>query len=473
MDTHKNKLLNKNTLLFFFIIFAAFFLRIYNLNFEDYWFDEQASFWVSDPTINLNDTIERSNELDRGSNIVFNLFLKIFFLSFGYDPQIGRYLPFIFGLLSIPTLCYLVFQISKNQSYLLVGFLSAINFYLISYSQEVRVYSFIFLLSTLSLIFFLKLLDEENLNNKKYLYACSYIFFSLLGVLLHTFFFIIIISQFLFILLNIVFNKKKFVFILFCILSIPLLFLILMYDYLLLQLGIKSFWIQQVNLDFFINYFFSRFFGSKIMGAIYLLCLIYLIYTGRKKILKLEDKNFLLILILVLSYVLPLTYGLIKQPILIDRYIIFVLVPIFALISILIFELKNTKIKYIILFIILSSSLINNYIEIFNREKSKPEFNKILKYISKSNNPNIIAKTNDTLTEKIVINYSKNTITSKNSNLNFYSSNNDYSKLNALWILCYKPINGFDCSPTTYLSSSWLKVDDVEYKLIESTLYKN
>ena len=35
MDTHKNKLLNKNTLLFFFIMFAAFFLRIYNLNFEN------------------------------------------------------------------------------------------------------------------------------------------------------------------------------------------------------------------------------------------------------------------------------------------------------------------------------------------------------------------------------------------------------------------------------------------------------
>ena len=48
-----------------------------------------------------------------------------------------------------------------------------------------------------------------------------------------------------------------------------------------------------------------------------------------------------------------------------------------------------------------------------------------------------------------------------------------YSKINDLWILCYKPINGFDCAPTTYLSSSWLKVDDVEYKLIESTLYKN
>ena len=75
--------------------------------------------------------------------------------------------------------------------------------------------------------------------------------------------------------------------------------------------------------------------------------------------------------------------------------------------------------------------------------------------------------------ERILINYLKNTITSKYSNLNFYSSNSDYSKINDLWILCYKPINGFDCAPTTYLSSSWLKVDDVEYKLIESTLYKN
>ena len=473
MDTHKNNFLNKNTLLFFFIIFTAFFLRIYNLNFEDYWFDEQASFWVSDPTINLSDTIERSKQLDRGSNIVFNVFLKNFFLLFGYDPQIGRYLPFILGLLSIPSLCYLAFQIRKNQSFLMVGFLSAINFYLISYSQEVRVYSFLFLVSILSIIFFFKLLDEENLNNKKYLYAFSYIFFSLFGVLLHTFFFIIIISQFLFIFLNVVFNKKRFIFNLICILSIPLLFLILMYDYLILQLGIKSFWIQQVKPDFFINYFFSRFFGSKIMGAIYLLCLIYLIYTRRKKIFRLEDKKFLLILILVFSYILPLTYGFIKQPILIDRYIIFVLVPILILISILICDIENTKEKLIILFVIFSSSLVNNYIEIFNREKSKPEINKTLEYISRSNSFNIITKTNDTMAEKIVINYSKNTRTSKQNNLNFYNSKSDYSKLDTLWIICYKPINGFNCAPTNYLSSSWLKVDKVEYKLVGSTLYRN
>ncbi|SVA64350.1 uncharacterized protein METZ01_LOCUS117204, partial [marine metagenome] len=36
----------KKFILFLIICFIALFLRIYQINFEDYWFDEQASFWV-------------------------------------------------------------------------------------------------------------------------------------------------------------------------------------------------------------------------------------------------------------------------------------------------------------------------------------------------------------------------------------------------------------------------------------------
>ena len=39
----------KKFILFLIICFIALFLRIYQINFEDYWFDEQASFWVADP----------------------------------------------------------------------------------------------------------------------------------------------------------------------------------------------------------------------------------------------------------------------------------------------------------------------------------------------------------------------------------------------------------------------------------------
>ena len=69
---------SKKNILFLLIIFiTALLLRVYNINFEDYWFDEQASFWVSDPNIPLGETLERGKNLDRGSNMVFNLIFKL------------------------------------------------------------------------------------------------------------------------------------------------------------------------------------------------------------------------------------------------------------------------------------------------------------------------------------------------------------------------------------------------------------
>ena len=469
-----NKKIFKNKIIFFLIIIStAFILRIYNLNFEDYWFDEQASFWVADPSLTFSETLERGKKLDQGTGIVFNLLLKTFFSLFDYNPQIGRYFPFTFGLLSIPALCYLTLQLKQDKSYLLVGILSSINFYLISYSQEVRVYSLVFLISILSLILFFKLIEKENeYKKKKYFYSFFYIIISLFGVCLHIFFFIIIFSQFIFLCLNFLFKEKKIIFNILCVLVIPILYLLLMYENLLAQMGIKDFWIQQVNLDFFYNFFFSRFFGSKIMGAIYLLVLIYLVYINREKIFNLGDKNFLLILVIFFSYALPLLYSLYKQPILTDRYIIFILVPIFILISVFILEIKNSKTKYIILTIILASSFTNNYIEIFNRKKTKPEFNKVIEYISKTKVKDIVIKTNLDMIEKMTINYSKNILNSKKNNITFLNSKFDYSELENIWLLCYKPINNFDCSPKPYAFSNWEKVDNVEYKLINASLYK-
>ena len=154
MVIQKSNLLNKYIIFFFLIFFFGVLLRVYNLNFEDYWFDEQASFWVADPSISLSETLERSKELDRGTHLVFNLILKTFFYVLGYDPSIGRILPLIFGVLSIPALSYLSFQINNNKSFLLTAIISSINFYLISYSQETRLYSLVFFVSILNIIFF-------------------------------------------------------------------------------------------------------------------------------------------------------------------------------------------------------------------------------------------------------------------------------------------------------------------------------
>ena len=466
----KKKISEKGFILFIIICFISLFLRLYQINFEDYWFDEQASFWVSDPYLSYSDTLERSYDLDKGTHVIFNIILKNFFHIFSYEPQYGRLLPLFFGFISILLISYLALQLQKGRSYLLVAFLCSINFYLISYSQELRSYSLIFLLSLLSIIFFYKIIENEIRLNKKIFSYFLYILFSLLGVCIHIFFFIIIISQASYLFLNYYFEKKKIIIPFFCILCVIVLYYIFMFDALLMQLNIDDFWIQQIKPDFFLNFYFSRFFGSRIMGTIYLLVLAYLIFSNRKKIFCFYDKNFLLILIMFYSYFLPISYSFLKQPILTDRYIIFVLVPIFILISNLTLSLQNNKIKFLILFLLCTTSLANNYIEIFERKISKPQFNDTFKYIGNSNVKNVLIKS-PTNIEKIIINYAKNTKTAKKGNLTFYSSDDKIKNLDKIWLTCYESINDFDCSYDFNSNLTFKKAKNLNYYLIKSTLY--
>ena len=473
MVIQKSNLLNKYIIFFFLIFLFGVLLRVYNLNFEDYWFDEQAGFWVADPSISFSETLERSKELDRGTHLVFNLILKTFFYVLGYDPSVGRILPLIFGVLSIPALSYLSFQINNNKSFLLTAIISSINFYLISYSQETRLYSLVFFVSILNIIFFFKIYDLKDLNKSKFLFSILYILFTVLGTCLHIFFFIIIFSQIIFLLVNYIFKKRTILFEIFIIFISICIYLFFMFDSLLLQMGIKEFWIQQVSLEFFYNFFFSRFFGSKIMGLIYLIILLYLIYSNRVSIFKYNSKFLLLIFILFFSYFIPLVYSIFQKPILIDRYIIFILVPIIILISNLLLNENNTKKRYIILFIILSSTITNNYIEIFEREISKPEFRKSLIYISNFEDKSVIIKASDELTEKLTINYAKNIKISKDNNINFLKSSDDLSNLSKLWFVCYQPINGFDCSAKDYIFSSWEILSETNHKLLTTYQFEN
>ena len=208
------------------------------------------------------------------------------------------------------------------------------------------------------------------------------------------------------------------------------------------------------------------------MGLIYLLILIYLIIIQRKTIFKFSSKYFFLLLILFFSYFLPLAYSLFRQPILTDRYIIFVLIPILILISSLIFEIKRKKLKNFLLILLLFSTITNNYIEIFQREISKPEFKNTIKYIinSKTNN-NIFVLANSKKVKEIVGNYTKVIISNENVNFNFLDEINK-NNISEFWILCYEPVNNFQCIPPEINFDNFIKKDQIKFKLINAALYK-
>ena len=461
---------NSTSLIFFSAIFIlGIYLRIYQINFDDYWFDEYASFWVADPQLSLQETLQRSNNIDRGTNLIFNLLLKYFFKIFYYDPEVGRFLPLFFGILSIPLLTYLSYQFDKRPSYLFTTFLISINWYLISYSQETRPYMLSFFLSILSIIFFLKILEEKIDGKNKFIFAIFYVLFSFFAASNHIFFFIVILSQIFFLLIEYYFNQKKIIFPVFNIFLVFILYIIFMYDALIQQLSIKNFWIQQIELDFFINYYFSRFFGSKIMGLIYLLTIIFLIFKLKNKFFD-NSKRFLFLLILLISsYIFPLIYGFISKPILTDRYIIFVLIPIILIVSIFTLSLKNTKIKNSILAIIILSTLGNNYLEIFERKHTKPEFNKVLEKISETNFDYIYLKTPTEDHKNLLINYLKLTKNFKRKNFNILNEGEILNK-KSIWQICYQPINDFNCSKDQTLKK-FSEVRKIKFHLIEATLY--
>ena len=86
-------------------------------------------------------------------------------------------------------------------------------------------------------------------------------------------------------------------------------------------------------------------------------------------------------------------------------------------------EKTKKNVKWILIFVICLSTFGNNYLEIFMRKNSKPEFNKSLEYISKSKNKNIVLISSNKDSDEWMINYLKNLkaslcIKSKEKNVN-------------------------------------------------------
>ena len=111
----------------------------------------------------------------------YYLYLKFFTSVFGNNDIILRLSSIIPGILAIPVM-YLVGKIAHSQK---VGKYCAvfcsISSFLIFYSQEVRLYSLLFLLSALSLLFTLKITKKPNRKN-----LLGYIITNFLIIATHT-----------------------------------------------------------------------------------------------------------------------------------------------------------------------------------------------------------------------------------------------------------------------------------------------
>ena len=438
-----------NILLLIIFIFGAI-LRGYNINFNDLWSDEMVSFWVSDPNISFKETLLRlfsSNWM-----IFYEISLKYFHSLFGYDVHVSRFFSFLISLFSLIYFAILLRHISTRKTQLLGFFLLCINIYHIGYSIELRSYIFTFLIVTIFIYLnFKNKTSEKNLNN---FFLLKINFVLIIMLFCHPFTLLVVGSLIVFKVIEIInfkkINKKEILFVISLILT-SCFFLVVYFQTTMKIMnpsifkGISPDWMWQVKPSFYTNFYFSKFFGSRLLGIIYLTTLLYCLFNFRKKILKEFNIYAFFVILTLISYSVPLCFGYVFNPILIDRYIFFVLIPIICLISYFIFFIEPILVRYFIISLICLLTFFNNllfessfkqfYTDIY---PGKPEIKKTLKYIGNQSYKDFTFKRDDRYsinTNIIYENYLINYLKKIDASSKYFSFNKKLELPSKFWLI--------------------------------------
>jgi len=409
-------ILNKNKF-FILILICGIIFRWNGIN-NGYWYDEWSSFYYSNPSFNIS-TIYHAVLLAEGAQPLYFIIASKWNYLFGYSPETLRYFSFLCGLLSIFVFLYLLKEFSKDNYFICFSFfLFSSNYFLIQYAQESRYYSLSLLFSLLNLIFFFRFLKK-----KKYFFF--YKISALLSLLTNIFYTLIILSQLIFLLIN----KKKDIYYI-SIIILALLYIIIDYQY-INSIFKKSllFNIQNtINYNFLVGYYFNIFFGSIFLGGLILI----FIFLSLKNINQFNKNILFCIICIFTTYSLPTLYSLVKNPILRPRYIIFIIPIIIIYFTYIVFKLEKKSIKNILIFIVVSFSLLNNF-----QSKPiipKPDTEGAIKLISNSNNKFLIVKPEDYSFYDLFYNYLINLKLAK-KNIIFINNNQILDK-DFFWSIC-------------------------------------
>jgi len=355
-----------NILIFIIILLIALSIGLTGLDSEYLWYDEYFSVCVANRT--LDQTIY---------SIIFDVHPPAFYLLLHYYIKLNlhftifylRFLPMIINLIAL----IILFYFTKNFFNLEVAILSSLLFtfsnFLLQYSQEVRMYSLIVLLSITS-SFSLLLMIVYPLK-KKWLWL--YALINILGVYTHYHFFLFLFSHLIFIIyaekkinnLKLIFKRGQS----FLIVIIAFSFWIKIFMNQINSVGIK--WLEKPGLYNLMMLFFNQFpFWELHFNLITFILplLIYAIVTMQIILLFRAEKNKLIpisyelaliqqIFALLIPVLIAFFISVFLKPIFHQRYLIFSLPPLLIIIAVGISQLKKWYIKLPLILLIIIPNL--------------------------------------------------------------------------------------------------------------------
>ncbi len=364
------------------ILIVAVILRFYNLGGESFWLDELHTAKEAGPSLTIAQVLDFLGNMDQHPPLFF-LMEHYLFSVFGFDEFGARVLPAIAGVVSVWVLYVFGKELLNKRMGTIAALICCVNIYNITYSQEARGYMFLWLFTSLSYLFLIRLY--------KYLRVKDVIFLALsTAALLYSHYFSILVV-FCQLVLGIIFwvcdkeNRKKFFFYFLVAEVIALTLYAPWLPYLFKMKDIHSFWIGKTSPLFFAEYFYDYFANVTPIAA----CLVfYFVYVVRKSFsfnnLRTNPASLSAIFIFVsifLSWLIPYLRSVLVVPMLVSRYTIIVIPSFILCISYALTLIEKDRVRNILLTLIVLMSIADIFFIKKTYGKHKEQFREMVQYI--------------------------------------------------------------------------------------------
>jgi uncharacterized membrane protein len=374
------------------ILLLSAFLRVYKIDFQSFWHDELHSVIESDPQLTFLQVIEYCKSDSPPLHFVMlHYWLKVF----GDNERSARLLSSLIGIAGVLMMFFLGEEFKNQKVGLISSFITSINYFHIFYSQEARFYALVFLLSGLSFLFFLRSVRLERIVDFGW-----YIVFTSAIVYTHYFGLVVFLAQGLLFLIIVAFAKRDKIFIGKAVASGALI-LIIISPYVptfIRDNATTSMWIPPLLLSLPFRFFF-QYFRDFVSILIFGCLIVYSLFTLGAQFYKtgrIEIKWVIVMGWILLTFLIPIVYSLIKFPLLISRYTMITLPGILLLIATG-FELLHTpKIQRWLSIVVLFSSLITLiYVSEYYSRLRNEQFREISELILRNRKSNSLIYSTD------------------------------------------------------------------------------
>lgn len=373
------------------ILFIGSLLRLYKLDFQSPWIDEIFSLRHTNSEKSYSEIYQFLKDNDPHPPLYY-WSLKAFGDIFGHSIFTARLFSSIIGILGIVMLYKLAKEVFNTKTAIISVALLSVNFFHINYSQEIRMYSMMFLTTTASFYFLVRFIKASSIKN-----MLSYALFSTLMIYVQFFSLFTLFAQYIILLyfIFVPFKNSSFKFFrqTFFAGLITLLLYIPVIPIFIQTFNMKSIWIKLPQTDFMSN-IINDFFGQSEF-AVWIIVLGIILYifslsSNKNTEIKISPENkisfsfFLFSIWILVTILIPLISSYVNLPMIVNRYFINILPPIIIISAAGLNKIKNETIKIVVLLFFITFSIIQLvYINDYYNKVTKTQFREITNEIKK------------------------------------------------------------------------------------------